>query len=98
MTFVRSCVHLDERAARLAGFLGGNAHQMAFHGLCKRGRHIARTRQHLVKRINDRAVAAAMADASLDQIADLVERTPYIIAKIKDIFVSDDKKALDEEF
>ena len=30
----------------------------------------------------------------VDQIADLVERTPYIIAKIKDIFVSDDKKSL----
>lgn len=34
----------------------------------------------------------------VDQIADLVERTPHIIAKIKELFVSDDKKELDENF
>ena len=34
----------------------------------------------------------------IDQIADFVERTPHIIAKIKELFESDDKKQLDESF
>ena len=34
----------------------------------------------------------------IDQIADLVERTPHIIAKIKELFETPDKKQLDENF
>ena len=34
----------------------------------------------------------------IDQIADIVERTPDLIARIKDLFVSDTKKSLDENF
>ena len=34
----------------------------------------------------------------VDQIADLVERTPDIIAKIRDLFIADPSKALDENF
>ncbi len=34
----------------------------------------------------------------VDQIADLVERTPDIIAKIKDLFSKDEKDTADEQF
>lgn len=34
----------------------------------------------------------------IDQIADIVERTPDLIARIKDLFVTDPKKSLDEDF
>ena len=34
----------------------------------------------------------------IDQIADIVERTPDLIARIKDLFVTDSKKSLDEDF
>ena len=34
----------------------------------------------------------------IDQIADLVERTPHIIGKIKELFETNDKKQLDENF
>jgi len=34
----------------------------------------------------------------IDQIADLVERTPDLIARIRDLFITDPKKELDENF
>ncbi len=34
----------------------------------------------------------------IDQIADLVERTPDLIARIRDLFITDPKKSLDENF
>ena len=34
----------------------------------------------------------------IDQIADLVERVPDVIARVKDLFESDSRKELDENF